>query len=116
MLTYHAVELARRLACRPSDDVEPFAVMPQIGIGGKRVVFFDSAQRHESKPDPLDQRAEVGAGRHGYLVAACTQSKCKADVGMYIAGATDGNQQGAHGLRAWEFIGDFPSWDTIATI
>ena len=83
----------RRQDCPSRDDLEPFARMPQIGVGYRRARILDRAHRQESQSLSLDQFLKKRIGQDGGPMPAALKRDPERDDRMDVTGAADGRQQ-----------------------
>ena len=88
------VDLGHRRQDRPPrDDLEPFARMPQVGIGDGRCARRRRANRQEPQSLRLDQLLKERIGQNGGPMPASLERDTERDDRMDVAGAADRREE-----------------------
>ena len=83
----------RRQNGPPRDDLEPFARVPEIGVGDRGARILDGAHRQKSHAVRLDQLLKERVGQDGGPMPAALEGHPEGQYRMDVAGAPDGRQQ-----------------------
>ena len=83
----------RRQDGAPRDDLEPFARVPEIGVGDRRARIVDRAHGQESHSLALNQLLEERIGQNGGPMPATLECNPEGQDRVDVTSAADGRQE-----------------------